>query len=69
MSRQKQMFTAACRFSCHRLVLNYFTLCEIRRDENFILETRSFLRSLRICCSGFSREIWQRGRLAVFVTR
>ena len=33
MSRQKQMFTAACRFSCHRLVLNYFTLCEIRRDE------------------------------------
>ena len=32
MSRQKQMFTAACRLAYHRLLLNYFTFCEIRRD-------------------------------------
>ena len=26
------MFTAACRLAYHRLLLNYFTFCEIRRD-------------------------------------
>lgn len=32
MSRQKQMFTAACRLAYHRFSLNYFTFCEMNRE-------------------------------------
>ena len=45
MGRQKQIFTAASRLSYNRMALNYFTCCEIFKEDGNNLEERELFEA------------------------